>query len=196
MIIGEAAHPVIFTGENPGLTLYQPGSDRIVAAASYWLCSSSPQGEGEALIIWADPEGSGLGDLAPRGIFADNLAMARRLNDDLNQHFGSFSGRGFADLEVQAARFSKQADGARQHRVVCWTATSTIEIVWSGAGELEQKMLTLSLGGRDFRLANVMTGCSGGSLSVNGTAASGEVRPDPGTGSSSFLAFAESWVAL
>src|SRR5439155_1873907 len=124
MAIGDPARPVIFTGENPGLSLFRPGTDQPIAAASYWLCSSSPHGEGSALMIWADPQGSGLGGLAPHAIYTDNAALARMLNAELNQHFGPFRDRGFADLEPQPARFSQQADGQRQHRIVCTTATA------------------------------------------------------------------------
>ena len=197
MAIGDPARPVIFTGENPCISLYRPGSDQIVATASFWLSSSSSQGEGSALMIWVDPEASGLGDLAPHAIYADNPALARMLNADLNQHFGPFQNRGFADLEPQTARFSQQADGQRQHRVVCWTATTTIELIWSDVQDVFQKMNETTLGGRDFRVANVICPCAGGSISVNGSLVTGEVKRNDGLNSSSaFLAFAESWVPL
>jgi hypothetical protein len=197
MAIGDPARPVIFTGENPCLSLYRPGTDQLVATASYWLSSSSSQGEGSALMIWADPQGSGLGDLAPHAIYADNAALARMLNADLNQHFGPFQGLGFADLEPQPARFSQQAFGGQQHRIVCWTATTTIELVWSEAADTYQKMNTTTLGGREFRVANVISPCARASISVNGTQVTGEVkRSDALNSSSAFLAFAESWVPL
>jgi hypothetical protein len=197
MAIGDPAQPVIFTGENPCLSLYRAGTDQLVATASYWLASSSSQGEGSALMIWADPEASGLGELAPHAIYADNAALARMLNADLNQHFGPFQGRGFAELEPQPARFSQQADGRRQHRIVCWTATTTIELIWSDALEAFQKMNVSTLGGREFRVGNVIAACAGGNISVNGTKATGEVRRQEGlTATSAFLAFAESWVPL
>ena len=197
MAIGDPARPVIFTGENPGLSLYRPGTDQPIAAASYWLCSSSPQGEGSALMIWADPQGSGLGDLAPHAIYADNAALARMLNADLNQHFGPFRDRGFADLEPQPARFSQQADGQRQHRIVCTTAATTIELIWQEVLDTYQKMNLTTLGGREFRVSNVISPCARGSISVNGKLAAGEARRQEGLNSSSaFLAFAESWVPL
>lgn len=37
---------VIFSGENPGLTLYKPGTEQVVAAASYWRCVYSEHGFG------------------------------------------------------------------------------------------------------------------------------------------------------
>jgi hypothetical protein len=40
---------VVFAGENPLLMLYAPGTEELVAVASYWRCSRS--GEGEALVI-------------------------------------------------------------------------------------------------------------------------------------------------
>ncbi len=197
MAIGDPERPVVFTGENPGITLYRPGTDQMVASASYWLSSSSSDGEGSALMIWIDPEAPGLSDFPSPSIYADNAALARMLNRDLNQHFPAFRDRGFTDLEPQQARFSQQANGKKQHRIVCWTATSTIEIIWTDVADAFQKMNVSTLGGRDWRVGNVICPCAGGSITVDGTLVAGEIRrSDALNSSSAFLAFAESWVPL
>ena len=59
---------IIFSGENPGLTLYKPGTDQVIAKVSYWRCVYSGAGDGNAMLIWVDPEASGLGSAAPHAI--------------------------------------------------------------------------------------------------------------------------------
>ncbi len=85
---------VVFAGENSLVMLYAPGTDDVVAVASYWRCSYSAAGEGQALVMWSDPDGTGLGDLAPTGIFTDNPAMAKLVWDHFNSHFDRLQGRG------------------------------------------------------------------------------------------------------
>lgn len=48
-------------GENPMIVLYRPDSDDIVALVSMWKATYSPVGPGRALLIWVDPDASGLG---------------------------------------------------------------------------------------------------------------------------------------
>ncbi|MCC6935054.1 MAG: hypothetical protein IT333_00955, partial [Thermomicrobiales bacterium] len=55
---------IVFSGENPGLTLYKPGTDQVIAKVSYWRCVYSAAGDGNATLIWVDPEASGLGEAA------------------------------------------------------------------------------------------------------------------------------------
>src|SRR5690348_49839 len=68
----EPKRPVVFSGENSMIRLFRPGGDEIIAAASYWRCTYSEHGEGNALVIWTDPSATGLGDVAPHAIYADN----------------------------------------------------------------------------------------------------------------------------
>src|SRR3712207_4979259 len=98
--------PVIFAGENPLLMLHDPETDEPVAVASLWRCTYSEAGVGYALVIWADPEASGLGSLAPTGIYADNAEMAKLVRENFNQHFGPFQNRGIGESAVQPAHFT------------------------------------------------------------------------------------------
>src|SRR5687768_8962688 len=106
----EYKSPVIFTGENPGLGLFRPGTDTLVAAASYWRCTYSEHGEGNALYLWVDLAGAGVGQGQLTAIYADNAAMARFINERFNQHFGNFQNKGFDSATPEVARFFQESD--------------------------------------------------------------------------------------
>ena len=102
---------ITFSGENPGLTLYKPGTEQVIAAVSYWRCVYSEHGDGNATIIWVDPQESGLGDAAPHAIYADNPGVGRLVAERFTQHFGNFKNLGFGDMETTNARFFQEGDG-------------------------------------------------------------------------------------
>ena len=114
----QVKRPLIFTGENPGLSLFRPGSGELVAAASYWRCVYSSHGEGNALLIWVDHAGSGIGDLSPHAIYTDNPGVARLVAERFTQHFPNFRDHGFGDMEPTHARFFQESDSRWYHRVV------------------------------------------------------------------------------
>lgn len=187
--------PVIFTGENPGLTLHDPGSDRVVAAASYWRCTYSAVGEGNALIIrYAGADGQ-----PTRAIYADNAALGRFVTDTLTQHFGDFKDQGFADIAPTPARFFQESDSRRYHRVVCHSDERVSELVWRNVLDRQQLIGSrMILGGRGFELATVICPCDTASITIDDRLLPGEARVrrdgDGRVSSSAFLAFAESWV--
>lgn len=191
----EAKRPVVFAGENPLLTLYRPGNDEVIAAASYWRCSYSEQGEGNVLVIWIDPTASGLAEVAPRGIYTDNVALGRMVWTNFNQHFRPFQNRGIAELEPRAARFVQQADGRRLHRVTCSTGVTTIELLWRDALDVFQMAATATVGGQSYEVTNMVLPCAQASITVDGLLVPGEVRQPQGRyRSSAFIAFCETWV--
>lgn len=188
---------VVFAGENPLLMLYAPGTDDPVAVASYWRCSYSAQGEGQALVIWVDPERSRLGGLAPVGIFTDNPAMARLVWEEFNRHFDPLQGRGIEEREIEAARFVQQADGLRLHRVSCSVGSTTIELEWRDGLDVVHTVTTPTVGDSQWEVSNVICPCADAGVRVNGVDVVGEVRqPEGMLGGSAFLAFAESWVRV
>ncbi len=101
---------VVFSGENPGLTLFKAGTDERVAAVSYWRCVYSEHGEGNAMLIWVDPEGSGLGDVAPHAIYTDNPGVAKLVAERFTQHINGFTDLGFTPIEPTMARFFQESD--------------------------------------------------------------------------------------
>lgn len=188
---------VVFAGENPLLMLYRPGTDVPVAVASYWRCSYSAAGVGEALVIWVDPEASRLGERAPVGIFTDNAAMARLVWEHFNRHFEPLRGHGIEEREPVPARFVQQVDGMRLHRLACAIGRTTIELEWRDATEAFHTMTTPEVGGRQWEVSNVICPCADAIIRVDGTAIPGEVGyPEGWFRSSAFLAFAESWVRI
>jgi hypothetical protein len=190
--------PVIFTGENPGLSLFRPGSGELVAAASYWRCTYSAHGEGNTLMFWLDLAAAGAGSGTLTAIYADNAPMARFVSDTLNQHFGDFQNKGFADTQPEHARFFQESDSRRYHRVVVHAGEHSIELVWRDVRDYQQVIGSeMALGGRSFELATVICPCAEGSITFDGKPVQGEVRLSERDGrpqSSAFLAFGESWV--
>jgi hypothetical protein len=191
----EHKSPVIFTGENPGLTLHTPGGDGVAVAASYWRCTYSAQGEGNALIIRVDtPE---LGHWL--AIYADNAPMGRFVTDTMTQHFPDFKEQGFPSVAIRPARFFQESDSRRYHRVVCHGEDRAIELVWRDV--IDRQLLQVSemeLGPGRFDLATVICPCNVATVSIDNVPVPGEVRVSTNAAglpsSSAFLAFAETWV--
>jgi hypothetical protein len=190
---------VIFSGENPGLTLYKPGTEQVVAAASYWRCVYSEHGEGNALLIWVDPGGSGLGELAPHAIYTDNPGVAQIVAQRFTQHFGTFSEHGFGSMEPTHARFFQESDSRWYHRVVANTGDEVIELVWWDVAEYQMvNRKDYDLGPSKWDLATVICPCRSATISVSNQQVTGEVQfssEGDQAKSSAFLAFSETWVA-
>lgn len=189
--------PVIFTGENPGLSLFRPGGD-LVVAASYWRCTYSALGEGNALVLWLDRAAGGVGEGTLTAIYADNAAMARYVADTLNQHFGDFKDKGFPTVQPEHARFFQESESRSYHRVAVHTESHRLELTWRDVRDYQQVIGSdVRYGLRSFELATVICPCADAQIVVDGTPVQGEVRLTERDGrqqSSAFLAFGESWV--
>ncbi|MCA9829944.1 MAG: hypothetical protein R3B97_05255 [Dehalococcoidia bacterium] len=190
---------VIFSGENPGLTLFKPGTEDRVAAVSYWRCVYSEHGEGNAMLIWVDKQGSGLGDMAPHAIYTDNPGVAKLVAERFTQHFGGFTDLGFATMEPTHARFFQESDSRWYHRVVANHGAGVVELVWWDVVDHQQVLRQdYELGSTKWDLMTVICPCNSASITVNNHKVEGEVRtrtnPNGTAGSSSFLAFSETWV--
>ena len=184
---------VMIAGENPMIVLYRPESDDVVAIASMWTCSYSPAGEGRALVIWVDPEASGLGSLAPVGIFTDNPELARFVWINFYNDYTPIHGRGIEDAPPRTARFTEHSDGRRLHRISSTAGAITIELEWRDVVEVFQAV-TYPTG---YEVSVVAAPCAGATITVNGIQVSGEIhRPEGWFKSSAMLAFAETWIAL
>ncbi len=184
---------VKIAGENPMIVLYRPGGDEVVAIASMWTSTWSEAGQGRALVIWADPEATGLGDLAPVGIFTDNPELAAFVWSNFYNDYDPIHGRGIEEAPVRDARFTEQADGRRLHRISCISGATTIELEWRDVVELFHAV-TYPTG---YEVSVVAAPCADASIAVNGQRAMGEIhRPEGWFKSSAMLAFAETWIAL
>ncbi len=192
---------VVFSGENPGLTLYKPGTEERVAAVSYWRCVYSEHGEGNAMLIWVDPDGSGLGELAPHAIYTDNPGVAKLVTERFTRHFGGFNELGFENIEPTHARFFQESDSRWYHRVVCNDGSGVIELVWWDVADYQQVLRQgYTLGDTSWDLMTVICPCNKADVMINNHKVEGEVRTRTGDdgrpGSSCFLAFSETWVQL
>jgi hypothetical protein len=189
---------VIFSGDNPGITLMKPGTDQRVAVVAYWRCAFSAYGEGNALLIWVDSDFSGLGARAPQAIYTDNPGMAKEVTDRFSVHFPRLQDLGFETMEPQHARFDRDSDSRWYYRAVCNTNASIIELAWWDI--LDQQMLkqeALTHGGELWDLYAVMCPCASASIRINDQLIPGEVRSDNAgekPSSSTFVALSETWV--
>ncbi len=195
----EIKRPVFMSGENPGLRLYEPDTEHLVAVASYWHCTYSPLGVGHALVLWLDsPLMSGLDAYRNGGIFTDNVPLARALVEKLTQHFPEFRGLPVTDLPYVEAVCDHTFDG-RRYTAHCRAEAVEVEVVWEDL--LDQKYLNwpqFPAGPAAYDLATVICPCRMGRVTLNGIVVPGEVlqanAADGSPSSTAFLAFAESWV--
>ncbi len=190
---------VVFSGENPGLTLFQPNSDQRVAAASYWRCVYSEHGEGNVLLIWVDPDAPG-GAHGLHAIYTDNPGVASLVTNQFTRHFAGFDALGFDTIEPEHARFFQDSDSRWYHRVTCNTGDEVIELVWWDVLDYQRVHRTdYQLGENSWELMTVICPCQEAEIRVSNIPVGGEVRTrtndDGSVGSSCFLAFSETWVA-
>ncbi len=189
---------IIFCGENPEMKLYRPGTEQLVALASYWRCTFSPHGIGNALVIYVES------DTAPmlQGIYTDNFELGRWLADTFVQHFEDFQGRGWPQIQLTQARFTQEMDSRRYHRVAVYSANDHLILTWDMA--LAQRLfhvpqLTTGLNGETKHdVYTVICPCKNGSIVVNGQAVDGQVQSDLSDPNwprcTAFMAFSETWV--
>lgn len=183
-------HGIKIAGENPMIVLYPPESDEMIALVSLWTAAYSPVGTGRALLIWLDPEGSGLGDAAPAGIYTDNAELAGYVWEHFYRDYEPIRGRGIETGPPVPAHFTEVAQAGQFHRITCVAGPSVIELEWRDLLECIQ-VTTYPTG---FECSVVAQPCRTAEIRVDGVAARGEVRcPSGWFGSSAMLAFAETW---
>lgn len=192
--MAEIKVPVFFSGENPGMTLYAPGTDQVVAVASYWHCTDSPWGVGHALVLWLGTET----EIGHGGIFTDNLDLAQILVNKLTQYFPEFTDIPVSTFAFVNSRCEHTFDGDC-YRVMCQTPKIRIEMEWIGL--LDRKQLIwpqFPAGTTVFDLTTVICPCQVGRIQLNGRLMDGEVKTSKTANgrpsSTAFLAFAETWV--
>ncbi|HZU86126.1 MAG TPA: hypothetical protein VFF78_01510, partial [Anaerolineaceae bacterium] len=127
--MAEIKRPIFFSGENPGMTLYLPGTEQAVAVASYWHCTDSPWGVGHALILWVAPGAVSATGIGNGGIFTDNRDLAQVLVENLTRHFPEFQEVPLETLSYVGAHCEHTYDGA-SYRVVCQASETQVEMEW------------------------------------------------------------------
>ena len=193
--MAEIKRPVFFSGENPAMTLYIPGTEQVTAVASYWHCTDSPHGLGHALILWLADETTSVGH---GGIFTNNLELAKVLVTQLARHFPEFENVPVNTLPFAEAHCEHTYNGT-SYRAICQTTDTQIKLEWVDV--LDRKQVNwpgFPAGDAAFDLTTVICPCKEGHIQVNDKVVDGEVqtiKADDGFfRSTAFLAFAETWI--
>jgi hypothetical protein len=196
--MSEIKRPVFFSGENPGMTLYVPGTEQATAIVSYWHCTDSLLGPGHALVLWLDTKTSPRTDVGQGRIFTDNPDLAQMLVKNLTQYFPEFRDVPVEDLGYTDAHCEHVFDGTC-YRVLCRAPETQIEIEW--AEVLDRKQIIwpqFPAGKAAYDLTTVICPCRVGRIQINGKLVAGEVQTVPtasgALSSTAFLAFAETWI--
>jgi hypothetical protein len=192
--------PVVFAGENPNLTLYRPAGGAppvMVVAASFWRCTWSPAGTGSVLVVWADPAASGLGENAPRAVWADNEPLGRLVTGRFVRHFVEFRGRRIAETAPRPADFAARSGHDGSLSVTCTAGGQRIELAWRAAEDPYLRAAEEPYGDVAYHVSSVLRPCGQADVAVDGRRLPG--RPlrselDGQPHSSAFLAHSETWV--
>lgn len=184
---------VKIAGENPMIVLYAPESDDMIAIASVWTCTYSEAGTGRVLVIWADPVATGLDALAPVGIFTDNPELGRFVWANFYNDYAPIRNRGVEEAPLRVAHFTELSAGKHLHRISCVAGSTMIELEWRDVIDVFH-VVTHPTG---YEVSVVAAPCAAGTIRVDGIPAAGDIhQPEGWFGSSAFLAFAETWIAL
>ena len=194
----EIKRPVLFSGENPGMTLDVPGTEQVVAIASYWHCTDSPYGVGHALILWLAEGTTPASEISQGFILTDNLNLAQVLVTKLTRHFPEFQEVPIGNLAYVDAHCEHIYDGA-YYRVVCQTPKTQVKVEWGDILDRKQVIWPrFPAGDAVYDLTTVICPCRVGHIQLNGKQIEGEVSvvqaADGKLASTAFLAFAETWV--
>jgi hypothetical protein len=178
--------PVVVSGDNPGMTLYD--GDRRVAVVSYWNVELSEAGAGRALVTWTDAGGS--------FVLTDAPQVATLVNERLTRHFPEFEGIDLSGVEVGQARFEVEMD-LGTGLVVRTSGARAVEVRWSEP--MSARLVHwpgFRLGGERLDLTLTLLPCRAASLAVDGASVGGAPQLHE-TGerprSSAFIAVAETW---
>lgn len=191
----EVKRPIFFSGENPGMTLFLPETEEVLAVASYWHCTDSPMGVGHALVLWLKDENTAIGH---GGIFTDNSKMAEVLVTKLTQYFPEFEKVPTSSLQYVQAHCGHTYDGT-SYRVACQMPAAQVELEWSEPLDRKQILWPGFPAGEDaYDLTTVIRPCKIGGIQINGKGIEGKVQVTQNAegifSSSAFLAFAETWM--
>ena len=182
---------VLLTGENSFIRLHGDEDSPLSIQASHWRILYSPNGSGHVLYIKGD-----LTDEEPR-IYSDNIAMARWLQNEIEQLLNP----DFTDLNIPVidAAFNREGDPLTTVTEVIESDEDSILMSWYDF----QKpfMMTLAVGSNPDRAHLGVYSCfipaRRAQLTINGEVSDGHTKLEkrgPNESSSSCLAWSETWV--
>jgi hypothetical protein len=177
--------PVVFTGENPDLILYDELNEMTVAA-SYWHCTYSKFGQGNVLVLWLRG--------GVKAIYTDNPGLANMARA-LTSYFEGFQGLEVPTFPIKSAQFFQKIDGKTFYQVTC-IAEETVELTWQTFRDVYSVKDVFHFG-KDFEISFVVCTCEKARVIVDGEEITGQVKwSDKTPTSSAFLALAESWTLV
>ena len=194
---------ICLTGENSFIRLAPQAGAPQTTRASHWRVLWSPAGAGHTLFLKTDRPDAGAGpdananaNAAPVRIYADNIALARYLQTEIETMlFPEFAN---PDLPVIAARFTKIGAVPTFWNETIVTATETIILNWHDF--ITPYMLNNPAGGASGRTHGVYScffPARRAQITVNDRALPGVVTPEmrgPAESSSACIAWSETWV--
>ncbi len=192
---------VLFCGENPQIILMD--GETVTAALSYWRCTYSPYGEGQALLLMLNEANATQTGLASHTIFTDNPALGRYVTDAFNRHFDDWQSPAWLTATPIPARFAVEVDSRRYQRLACFSENLHLVGEWLDVATHELRVFedmnngTMGVNGDEhFDVSTVICLCRNGRISVNDKLLSGQAVSFEKEGrlrSSVFLAFSEVW---
>ncbi len=191
----EIKRPIFMCGENPGMTLYIPGTEQAAAIASYWHCTDSPHGVGHALILWL---AEGRVPVSKGFVLTDNPDLSQLLVTRLTRYLPEFEDAPIEKLDYRRAHCEHTFAGSC-YQVICEAPDRQVKIEWRNPLDRKQILWPrFPAGDAVYDLTTVICPCRAGSIWINNKELDGEVKviqkTDGTFSSTAFLAFAETWV--
>ena len=179
---------VRLTGENQYMRLHAEANDPMTTRCSHWRILLSPSGPGHVLFLRSDVTDG------ERRIYADNIALARWLQQDILAA-GEFSDQA---LPVIEAVFARSGDSRSFWTEIIDTVTEHLALTWYDFGEpFVISVPAGSVAGRPLGWSSVFVPARRAQLTLNGMVATGRPFPEQRgdrMSSTAGLALSETWV--
>ena len=181
---------VRLTGENQYMRLHTEANGPMTTRCSHWRILLSPSGPGHVLFLRSDVTDG------ERRIYADNIALARWLQQDILAA-GEFSDQA---LPVVEAVFARSGDSRSFWTEIIDTVTEHLALTWYDFGEpFVISVPAGSVAGRPLGWSSVFVPARRAQLTVNGMVATGRPFPEQRgdrMSSTAGLALSETWIRL
>ena len=179
---------VRLTGENQYMRLHTEANSPMTTRCSHWRILLSPSGPGHVLFLRSDVTDG------ERRIYADNIALARWLQQDILAA-GEFSDQA---LPVIEAVFARSGDSRSFWTEIIDTVTEHLALTWYDFGEpFVISVPAGSVAGRPLGWSSVFVPARRAQLTLNGMVATGRPFPEQRgdrMSSTAGLALSETWV--
>ncbi len=179
---------VRLTGENQYMRLHAEANGPMTTRCSHWRILLSPSGPGHVLFLRSDVTDG------ERRIYADNIALARWLQQDILAA-GEFSDQA---LPVIEAVFARSGDSRSFWTEIIDTVTEHLALTWYDFGEpFVISVPAGSVAGRPLGWSSVFVPARRAQLTLNGMVATGRPFPEQRgdrMSSTAGLALSETWV--